>query len=301
MSGKVGEASGAADQTKVIGTELPRDDASAYFRGPKPLRADRSLQVGPTVRFWVLAGTGFTAAGAAAWFILFGLVLPSEPFRLDPELERLEIRGTVVIEREEVAGLFMENAGRSLASLDPDARLEALRSFPWVRTARVARRWPDSATVTIEERRPVAFLRESATGVIRMIDSDGVILDLRGAAAHSLPVLSGVTDDMPIAERRKRVDLFENVMKAFGVRNRQIGRSVSEIDVSDARNAVVLARHGDRMITLQMGDRHLTHRLDVYLNYIDNWTSKYGLLRAVDLRFEKLVAIQPIKIAEEPG
>ncbi len=301
MSNGANKTKRAADETTVIATASSADDTAAYLRGPKPLRANGRLSLGPEARFWVLAVTGFAAVGTVAWILLFGFVLQSEPFHLDPELKRLKIRGTAVIEREEVAGLFVEDAGRSLVSLDPDARLEALRTFPWVRGARVARLWPDSVAVTIEERRPVAFLRDPVSSVIRMIDSDGVILDLRGAAARSLPVLSGVADDMPLAERRKRVVLFEEVMEAFRARDQQMGRSVSEVDVSDARNAVVLARHGDRMITLQMGDRHLTHRLDVYLNYIDAWKSEFGPLGAVDLRFEKQVAIQPVEVREEPG
>ncbi len=299
MRKRFGAANEASLETVTVTTKHPPDDSSAYLRRPKPLRADGRPTLGQVARSWVFAGFGFISGGAAAWFLLFGLVLQSEPFRLDPDLERLEIRGMSVIEEEEVAGLFVEDAGCSLVSLDPQARLDALRALPWVRGARVARLWPDSVTVTIEERRPVAFLRVPGSTAVRMVDPDGVILDLRGAAVRSLPVLSGVTGDMPLADRRKRVELFEEVMEVFRARGPQGEQAVSEVDVSDARNAVVLAKHGDRMIKLQMGHEHLAHRLDVFLNYIEAWKSEFGPLGAVDLRFEKQVAIQPVVAGKE--
>ena len=64
-------------------------------------------------------------------------------------------------------------------------------------------------------------------------------------------------------------------------------------DVSDAGNAVVLARYHDRPIQLQMGNRHLRHRLDVFLSYIEAWRSEFGPLRSVDLRFDKQVTVMP--------
>lgn len=285
---------------KPVASKRTQDD-SVYLRGPKPLRADRGLRVGPAAKLWALACTGLAAAGAAAWLLVFGYLLQSEPFRLDPGLRGLQVRGIAVVEREEVAGVFAEDAGRSLADLDPDARLRVLQEFPWVRRARVARVWPDSVAVTIEEREPVAFLRVPGLSAIRMIDADGTILDLRGAAVRSLPVLSGIDQDMPESERRRRVALFAEVMEVFGERGPQGAEAISEVDVADLRNAVVLAKHGDSMIKLQMGDRHLAHRLDVFLNYIETWKSQFGPVGAVDLRFEKQVAIQPVAATEGAG
>ncbi len=285
-------------------TDIPTpepDDTSVYLRGPKPLRAGRGLALSREARSRILACASCLAAGLGAWYLLFGYALQSAPFRLDAKRQGLLVRGATVIEREEVAGLFLEDAGRSLADLDAEARLEALQAFPWVRHARVARVWPDTVAVTIEEREPVAFLRVPDSSSIRMVDSEGVILDLRGAAARSLPVLTGITDAMPLAERRERVHLFQEVVRVFDARGEPGAQAVSEVDVSDPGNAVVLAKHGERMIKLQMGDRHLAHRLDVFLNYVETWKSEFGPLRAVDLRFEKQVAIQPVAAGKGGG
>ena len=137
----------------------------------------------------------------------------------------------------------------------------------------------------------MAFLRLDTSNAVRMIDADGAILDIRGRGASSLPVATGISGDMPADERRRRVAFFREVMDAFDRHGRGLGESVSEVDVSDLTNAVVLAKHGSQMIRLQMGDRHLTHRLDVFLTYVEAWKSEFGQLEAVDLRFEKQVAI----------
>ena len=120
-------------------------------------------------------------------------------------------------------------------------------------------------------------------------------------AAGTLPVLTGIDSDMPSAERRKRIQLFESVMEACARADRELGQTVSEIDVSDERNAIVLAKYEDRMVRLQMGDRHLNHRLEVFLNYIEAWQAEFGPIESVDLRFEKQVAVQPVKGRKENG
>ena len=87
-------------------------------------------------------------------------------------------------------------------------------------------------------------------------------------------------------------------MEAFREQGAEIVGAVSEVDVADLTNAVVLAKHRGRMIKLQMGDRHLKHRLDVFLSYIEAWRSEYGPVQAVDLRFEKQVTVKPVDVKE---
>ena len=277
------------------------DDSAAYLRAPKPLKAAPGLALSRESKRKALRAGACALAAGAAWAAVQGVLLQSAPFRLDPEGSALRIRGLEVIAEEEVAGLFAADLGRSLAAVDTSARLEQLLAVQWVRTARVGRVWPNAVAVAVEERQPVAFLRLEPTNAVRMIDATGAILDLRGGAARSLPVLTGIAADMPPAARLRRVRLFEAVAEVFRRRGAAVGRSLSEVDVADETNAVVLAKHRDQMIRLQMGDRHLRHRLDVFLNYVEAWKAEFGPLEAVDLRFEKQVALRPAGRAKERG
>ena len=279
-------------------TKKKSDDSSAYLRAPKPLKAARGLKLSRESRQRALLAGATGLVAALAWWFVHDVVLQAEPFRIDTELGAVRIDGVAVITEEEVASVFAEDLGSSLVLVDTAARLEQLQSIPWVRHARVVRVWPNSVAVAIDERDPVAFLRMEDTNAVRMIDTDGTILDVRRAAARVLPVLTGITTDMPLSERRKRVGLFEEVMDAFREQGAEVVGAVSEVDVADLANAVVLAKHRDRMIKLQMGDRHLKHRLDVFLSYIEAWRSEYGPVQAVDLRFEKQVTVKPVDVKE---
>ena len=279
---------------KDSSTRRRGDDTSPYLRAPKPLRASRGVKVSREGAVRLLLLAALVVSGSFAWWLAREFVLQTEPFRISSDRGVSRIEGVAVITEQEVSLVFAKDIGRSLVSVDTPARLEELESIPWVRSASVARVWPNSIAVAIEERDPVAFLRMDGTNPVRMIDSEGMILDLRRAAARPLPVLTGISSEMPQSERRRRVGLFEEVMKVFRERGEGIGRAVSEIDVADLGNAIVLARHRDRMVRLQMGDRHLRHRLDVFLSYIEAWRSEYGPLQAVDLRFEKQVTVQPV-------
>lgn len=274
------------------------DDSSPYLRAPKPLRAARGVKFSHEAAYRLLLLSLLAVAGGCAWWLAHEHVLQTAPFQISSDRGVSSVEGVAVITEQEVALVFAKDIGSSLASVDITARLEELESIPWVRSARVARVWPNSIAVAIEEREPVAFLRVENSSAVRMIDAEGTILELRRAAARQFPVLSGVSTDMLLAERRQRVKLFEQVMRVFRDSGEGLGRAVSEVDVSDLRNAVVLFRHSDRMIQLQMGDRDLGHRLEVFLNYIEAWTTEFGPLQAVDLRFEKQVTVTPVRLQQ---
>lgn len=274
------------------------DDSSPYLRAPKPLRAARGLEFSREAAYRLLLLSVLALAGGCAWWLAHGHVLQTAPFRISSDRGVSSIEGVAVITEQEVALVFAKDIGSSLVSVDTTARLEELEAIPWVRSARVARVWPNSIAVAIEEREPVAFLRVENSSAVRMIDAEGTILELRRAAVRQFPVLSGVSSEMLLAERRQRMKLFERVMQVFRDSGEGIGRAVSEVDVSDSRNAVVLFRYSDRMIQLQMGDRHLGHRLDVFLNYIEAWTTEFGPLQTVDLRFEKQVTVTPGRVQQ---
>ena len=258
---------------------------------------EASAGLPPKLRLvWAALSYGvLTAVLAAGSWVLFWIVLDSVPFRVQSDDGGWRVAGVPAADFDKIRQIFESDFGKSLVTVDISRRLLALKAVPWVKSATVAKVWPRTIAVTVVEREPVAFLRLPVSNAVRMIDSGGMIFDLRPGGEDSLPVLTGINEGMPLEERQVRVRLFETVMDIFGAKSRGLAEAVSEIDVSDAGNAVVLAKHLDGMIKLQMGNRHLEHRLDVFLSYIDAWNSEFGPIEAVDLRFEKQVAVQPVK------
>ncbi len=275
------------------------DDSAAYLRVPRPLKAVGRWTPSQGFKRRALVLSGCAALLCSGHWLIYSVLLEAAPFRVDPHQGGLEVEGLSAVRAEEITAVFEQDLGQSMVSVDIWERLEQVLGIPWVRSARVGRVWPNKIAVSVEERIAVAFLRAGDADGIRMIDSEGVILEPRIAGDGTLPVLTGIDASMPLDERRKRIRLFETVLGALA--DRGLGQAVSEIDVSDESNAVVLAKYEDRMVKLQMGDRHLPHRLDVFLNYIEAWQAEFGPVESVDLRFEKQVAVQPVKDRKERG
>lgn len=77
-----------------------------------------------------------------------------------------------------------------LADVDTGADAAALERLPWVRTARVVDDWPDGVTVTITERRPVAYVSLSGKNAA-LVDATGRVLGRAAAIPAGLVKLSG--------------------------------------------------------------------------------------------------------------
>lgn len=247
---------------------------------------------------WRMLPACLVLVGLLIAIYLNALYNPS--FRLGEGPGNIKVVGDSGKVAQRIPALFADDVGHSLLRVDLSARLQQLLEISWVRKASVARVWPDRIMVTVTERDPVAFLRLPGSTRLYLIDRLGVILDLRDGN-HSFPVLTGITQAMPSHERLARLGLYEQVMEVFDGTHSGLAEAVSEIDLADVENAVVLTRHRNEMVRLQMGNDHLAHRLGVFLRYIDAWRAEFGSVEAVDLRFEKQVGVRPREAVRREG
>lgn len=207
------------------------------------------------------------------------------------------------LDESSVTEIFAADVGRSLFAVPLAERRRAILDQPWVRTASVARVWPDQLWIDVEERKPVAYVRtgQRKEGVARLIDADGVLLDPLEGAAFSLPVLDGVEQDEPIEERRPRVRLFEALMADLDSAEPRYGEHVSQVDVADLENAKVTVVHEGDSIELEMGDELFRHRYEIFLKYVVGWKRQFGALGRVDLRYEDQVVVLPLSASGRSG
>ena len=114
--------------------------------------------------------------------------------------------------------------GASILAFDPEAARERLEALAWVRSASVSRRLPDTISVRLVERRPIA--RWQNKGRTALIDRDGVTITRRGLEAYR-HLLKVVGPEAPreaarlIDMLRSEPDLAKRVTAATLVRGRR--------------------------------------------------------------------------------
>ena len=81
-------------------------------------------------------------------------------------------------------------AGDPILAFDPEAARQRIESLPWISSAAVQRHLPDTVTITIAERKPIALWQHN--GKITLIDSAGSNLGTVAIeAAPALPLIVG--------------------------------------------------------------------------------------------------------------
>jgi cell division protein FtsQ len=118
---------------------------------------------------------------------------------------QIEVTGAHYVSSGEIAGVFTPDLGRSVFRVPLGKRLAAIEAMPWVRSAAVERLLPNRLNVSIVERQPVAFLNTNSG--MKLIDAEGVILDLPSGARFNLPVVTGPDETVPAAERARRLGM----------------------------------------------------------------------------------------------
>lgn len=266
-----------------------KDKTSAFRRIRSLLSLGESIQPSAGFKRSMLTLGCVLALLGGAWWLVYGVALQAEVFRLSQDGTWLTVEGVETRDESEVTALFKSDKGRSLAGIDIRKRRQELLAIRWVRDARVSKIWPNAVRVVVQERAPVALVPMAGGEAVRMIDADGVLLAYRSLGSEGLPVLTGIDQEMDLVARKDRVEFFQAVMGACSVRG--FSERVSEINVADLENAVVLAKHDGRLVRLEMGHQQLRHRVETFLNGVDGWQSALGPVKSVNLRLEGQIPV----------
>jgi cell division septal protein FtsQ len=204
---------------------------------------------------------------------------------VDADPAMIEVAGAAHASRAEIERVFSIDLGRSVYLLPLADRREALRSVDWVKDASIARLWPNRVVVSVQERKPVAFVT-LAPARFGLIDEDGVILP-PAPDRFTLPVLTGVRASDALADRRDRVHRMLRLTGELG----ENARNISEIDVSDRDNLKVTAPRDGHLVTLLLGDRDFGRRYQVFLNHFGDIKRQRPNASTLDLRLDDRITV----------
>ncbi len=207
----------------------------------------------------------------------------------------ITVEGNNRISTGEVLALAGALHGQNILLADLDTERARLLTFGWVEDATLRRLLPATIEIVITERIPVGLGRFSDR--LYLVDSIGTVIDEYGPVVSDLdlPIIDGLSigDKQEIVVDRARAQLAARLISEVDSR-RELAQRISEIDVHDPRDAVVLLS-GDPAL-VHLGNERFVERLQEYLELAPVLRARVPDIDSVDLRFEQRVYVRPVGV-----
>lgn len=152
------------------------------------------------------------------------------------------VRGCRELTEKEVILLGAVKSSQSLFALNEDVIIRRIKANPWIKSVSLGRELPDRLVVQIQERSPIAVIKQDAN--LFLVDRDGVIFKKLGNNDEiDLPVLTGLYKQGKLDEYllKNARDLLNelSVSKSFPTLE-----NVSEIKGNEALGITVFTDNG---------------------------------------------------------
>jgi len=240
---------------------------------------------------WWKAGRAAVLLAAALYltFLAVRAVLNADALIIT----RITVSGNSRLSKGEVVALLDGIRGTNMLTVDIESWRRTLLSSPWVADAAIRRVLPGTVAVAISERQPMGIGRVNDD--LYLVDDRGGIIDQFGPnyAELDLPIIDGLAavprDNGPLIDET-RAALAGRVLASLRSRP-DLARLVSEIDVSDARDAVLILK-GDTAL-VRVGGEQFAERLQSYLDIAPALRERIAAIDYVDLRFDERVYVRP--------
>jgi cell division protein FtsQ len=244
----------------------------------------------------VVLGVGFLLVlGAVAVGLAYAraAVLSDARFTLAGP-DEIQVVGNQHLTREQAVAVFAADMQRNIFLVPLGKRRADLERLPWVGHATVERLLPNRLRVQIQERVPVAFVRQGTQ--IGLADAKGVLLDMPEADAgdpqYSFPVLTGIVAADPLSTRAARMGIYLEFMKALDSSHEHLSRNISEVDVSDPEDVRALVTAGDADVLVHFGEGQYLERYRSFEAHLPAWRTQYPKLAAADMRYEGQIVLE---------
>jgi len=206
---------------------------------------------------------------------------------------RITVSGNTKLSRGEVVALLDGMRGRNMVFLDLENWRQKLTGSPWVADAALRRVLPGTVDVFISERLPMGIAR--IADALYLIDQRGAIIDEFGPnyADFDLPIIDGLSaapQDGGALIDETRAGLVAKLLAS--VRDHPgLAKRVSQIDVSDQRDVVVILKGDTAMV--RVGEDQFAERLQSYVDLSPALRERVPDIDYVDLRFDERVYVRP--------
>lgn len=236
---------------------------------------------------------------AGRWALPFAALLAAGVWSVDILLQaemltvrHVVVRGNVRLSTEEVQALVDGVRGENILRVDFEAHRRRALDSPWIAAVSLSRVLPSTIDVHVIERVPMALARVGQQ--LFLVDHSGVVIDEYNARYRDidLPIVDGLVAspgrEGPLVEL-DRVRVTAAFLAALESRPDLRGR-LSQVDVSNARNVVVMFDH--EPVWLHLGDGQFVERLNAYLELAPTLAERFADIDYVDLRFGERIFVR---------
>jgi len=287
----------AAGEAEPYRPELVESDEPRYLRRQKPVEIRRKKFGGKGLSFyrkaflWTLVTSLLCgAACVAADFLLHSpKVLLLKP-------DQVEVTGNRIVARDAVLKPFYKDRGRSVLRIPLNARRSEIEQISWVETASIQRVLPNRIRVDVAERTPIAFVRNGSE--LALIDPFGVILDRPPGEDLHFPIVTGLADSMPRAEREKRMQTYQEFLRDADLVRSGSSDFVSEADLSNPADFRVVMAGLPKVsvaqaVTIHFGSGQYAAKYRLLVENFAQWQANNGCVHSVDLQYERQIVLNP--------
>jgi cell division septal protein FtsQ len=215
------------------------------------------------------------------------------------QVRHISVNGNSKMSVAEVHALADGVRGKSILTADLAGYRRRLLASPWVAEVGLRRVLPSTVEVFISEREPMGLCRLQKQ--LYLVDRAGVLIDEFGPqyGQFDLPLIDGLvrppSSGQPAIDER-RAEFAARVIDGIAPR-KDLARSISQIDVNDLHDAVVLIE-GDTAL-LHLGDDRFLERLQSYVDVAPALRERVQDIDYVDLRFKDHLYVRPVTVAHK--
>lgn len=160
--------------------------------------------------------------------LMTGFILLRSPFF---EVRSIQVEGNQLIDQAKIRSVSDIAPGANIFNVDLAAAAERIKLIPMVKDVQVTRSLPSTVVIGINERKPVGLL-PTGEGFIE-VDGEGVYLQKAGAGAPGLPVVTGISFNLPSpGDVVNAVRLGDALIVISGLSGETVA-NLSEVNVDD--------------------------------------------------------------------
>lgn len=224
-------------------------------------------------------------------------------------LTQIEIVGNKYLDKGAIQKFLGLDTGMNIISLDIKSLNQRLLIHPWIKGGFIRRVFPDKLTVSIVERKPVAFVGADVSGRPRMgteshpykpaqgpvsrarmlVSQDGQVLTpLKGTEELHLPLITGIEGQGQLKARFKK---GAELLALLNASPWLVTKDIARVNLSLIERPIVVLKENATEIRLSLS--HLKQNLS-YLHAIFHLIKREGKEMAyIDLSFKDLIIIKP--------